>query len=82
MAWELDDGTPLEYIDLEVDDDFIQKCLSIIAKEPYDTRVTVPLDLDQDTMYNLMKMAHEKDITLNQMVELLLRDMIDNKDLY
>jgi hypothetical protein len=79
MAWELDDGTPLEYIDLEVDDDFIQKCLAIIAKEPYDTRVTVPLDLDQDTMYNLMKLAHENDITLNQMVELLLRDMIDNQ---
>jgi len=73
-AW---DG--VNYVDLEVDDDFIQKCLAIREGEDYDTRVVVPLDLDNDLMFDLMKMAHEKDITLNQMVEEVLRRVIDEK---
>jgi hypothetical protein len=73
-AWD-----EVNYVDLEVDDDFIQKCLAIREGEDYDTRVVVPLDLDNDLMFDLMKMAHEKDITLNQMVEEVLRRVIDEK---
>jgi hypothetical protein len=72
MAWD-----DVDYVDLEVDDDFIQKCLSIREGEDYDTRVQVPLDLDDDLLFDLMKMAHERDITLNQMVEVVLRQVID-----
>ncbi len=72
MAWD-----DVNYVDLEVDDDFIQKCLSIKAGEDYDTRVVVPLELDDDMLFNLMKMAHEHDVTLNQMVEVVLRQVID-----
>ncbi len=72
MAWD-----DVDYVDLEVDDDFIQKCLSIKAGEDYDTRVVVPLELDDDMLFNLMKMAHEHDVTLNQMVEVVLRQVID-----
>ena len=71
-AWE-----DVNYVDLEVDDDFIQKCLSIRAGEDYDTRVSVPLELDDDMLFDLMKMAHEHDVTLNQMVEIVLRQVID-----
>ena len=70
-AWD-----EVDYIDLEVDDDFIQKCLAIKAGETYDTRVQVPLDLPQEDLHQLMLMAHEKDLTLNQMVEDLLRRVI------
>jgi hypothetical protein len=70
-AWD-----DVDYIDLEVDDDFIQKCLAIKAGESYDTRVQVPLDLPEESLYELMRMAHEKDITLNQLVESLLREFI------
>ena len=72
QAWD-----DVNYVDLEVDDDFIQKCLSIREGEDYDTRVQVPLDLDDDLLFDLMKMAHERDITLNQMVEQLLQAAID-----
>lgn len=72
MAWD-----DVNYVDLEVDDDFIQKCLSIKAGEDYDTRVVVPLELDDGMLFNLMKMAHEHDVTLNQMVEVVLRQVID-----
>ena len=70
-AW---DG--VDYVDLDVDDDFIQKCLAIKAGEEYDTRVQVPLDLEDDLLFELMKKAHERDITLNQMVEQLLTEVI------
>jgi hypothetical protein len=71
-AWD-----EIDYIDLEVDDDFIQKCLAIRAGEDYDTRVEVPLTLDDDQLFDLMKLAHERDITLNQLVEQVLQDAVD-----
>jgi hypothetical protein len=75
-AW---DG--VDYTDIEVDDDFIQKCLAIRAGEDYDTRVSVPLELEDDQMFELMRMAHEQDITLNQLVERLLRRVIDKEEI-
>jgi hypothetical protein len=70
-AWD-----EVNYVDLETDDDWIQKALAIIAGEDYDTRVDVPLRLDDDALFELMKQAHEKDITLNQLVEDILRNVI------
>jgi hypothetical protein len=75
-AW---DG--VDYVDIEVDDDFIQKCLAIRAGEDYDTRVSVPIDLPDNQMLELMLMAHEQDITLNQLVESLLRSVIDKEEI-
>ena len=66
-----------EWIDLEVDDDFIQKCLAIKAGEDYDTRISVPLELDDDMIFDLMKLAHERDITLNELVTIALEESID-----
>ena len=71
QAWD-----NVSYIDLEEDDDFIQKCLAIKAGEDYDTRVSVPLDLDDDILFDLMKLAHSQDITLNELVESILEDAI------
>jgi hypothetical protein len=76
MAWD-----DVDYVDLETDDDFIQKCLSIKAGEDYDTRVSVPLELENDEMFELMKMAHEQDLTLNEFVEQLLRRVIQEEEL-
>ena len=44
-----------------------------------DNRVTVELDLDQDLLYQLMLKAHEHDITLNQMIERILREYLDKE---
>jgi hypothetical protein len=71
-AWE-----DVDYVDLEVLDDFIQKCLAIREGEDYDTRVQVPLDLPEETMFQMMKMAHERDMTLNSFVEQLLREHLE-----
>ena len=42
-----------------------------------DDRVDVPIDLDRDTLFQLMLSAHEQDITLNQHVENILRIAIE-----
>jgi hypothetical protein len=73
-AWD-----EVDYVDLEVDDDFISKCLSIKAGEVYDTQVSVPLTLDDDDMFELMKLAHERNITLNQLVEDILRQAVEER---
>ena len=71
-AW---DG--VDYVDLEVDDDFIQKCLAIKAGEDYDTDVTVPLDLPDDLLMFAFKAAHEQNLTFNEFINQILRDFID-----
>jgi hypothetical protein len=72
QAWD-----ETEWIDLEVDDDFIQKCLAIKASEDYDTRISVPIDIPDADLLEYMKIAHERDITFNQLVEIALEEAID-----
>lgn len=71
-AWE-----DVNYVDLETDEDFLEKARAIVNDQDYDIRVQVPLTLDKDQMFQLMELAHENDITLNQMVERVLRQEID-----
>jgi len=70
-AWDA-----VKYVDLDVDDDFIQKGLAIRDGVEYDTRVSVPLTVPDDVLFELMKKAHEQDITLNQLVEQVLWEAI------
>lgn len=64
QAWD-----DVNYIDLDVDDDFIQKCLAIREGEDYDTRVQMPVEFSDEDLLKYMKLAHERDITFNQLVE-------------
>jgi hypothetical protein len=72
QAWD-----DVEYVDLEVDDDFFQKCLAIKEGEDYDTRVSIPVDFSDEELLKYARMAHEQDITLNQFIENALRSAID-----
>jgi hypothetical protein len=71
QAWD-----DVDYIDLDVDDDFIQKALAIRAGESYDTRVQVPVDFTDAELLQYMKLAHERDMTFNELVEEALRHAI------
>ena len=75
-AWD-----DVDYVDLDVDDDFIQKCLAIREGEDYDTRVQVPVDFSDEELLKYMKMAHDRDMTFNEFVEEALRHAIDNHKL-
>jgi hypothetical protein len=65
------------FIEIDLEQDILQKAKAIFNEEDYDTRIMVELTLDDDEMFQLMTMAHEADMTLNQMVEKILRDVID-----
>jgi hypothetical protein len=62
-AWD-----DVNYVDLDVDDDFMQKFLAIRAGEAYDTRVQVPVDFTDEELLKYMKAAHDLDITFNEFV--------------
>jgi hypothetical protein len=72
-AWE-----SVDYVDLEVDDDWIQKALAVVAGEAYDTRISVPIDFSDEELLKYMKLAHERDVTFNQLVETALREAIES----
>ena len=71
-AWD-----SVDYTDLEVDDDFIQKCLAIKAGEDYSTDISIPIDLPDEVLMFAFKQAHEKNMTFNAFVNQVLRDFID-----
>ena len=70
-AWD-----EVNYVDLEVDDDFIQKCLAIKAGEDYSTDISVPLDLPDDLLLEAAMNAHRQNITLNEYINNALREML------
>ena len=76
-AMEDIEGKSVKYIELEVDEDFLEKTRAIVAGKEYDTRVQVELVLEDEMLYNLLKLAHEQDITLNQLFENILIEEID-----
>ena len=71
-AWD-----EVDYVDLDVVDDFIQKALAIRAGETYDTRVQVQVDFSDEDLLQYMKIAHERDITFNELIEDALRHAIE-----
>jgi hypothetical protein len=73
-AWD-----DVDYVDIEVDDDFFQKCLAIQEGKDYDTRVSVPMEFSDEELLTYMKLAHEQDITFNQLVERALREALDRE---
>lgn len=77
MAWEDDEGNPVEYVDLEVEEDFIEKTRAIVNDEDYDTRVQIPIEFTDEELLTYMKMAHEHDMTFNDFVEMAIKAAID-----
>jgi hypothetical protein len=71
LAWD-----EVMWCDLETPEDWIEKASAIMRNEDFDDRVQIPLTLDKDELYKLMEMAHERDVTLNKMVEIILEEMI------
>jgi len=76
-AWDLDDGIPIKYVDLETVEDYLDKCQSIRTGLDYDTRVEMPLDIPDSDLLQYMKAAHRLDITFNQFIERALRELIE-----
>lgn len=67
----------VNWCDLEVEEDFLEKAEAIFNGESFDERVQVPIELSDAELLRFMKLAHERDITFNQLVEEALRFAID-----
>jgi predicted HicB family RNase H-like nuclease len=48
-----------------------------MSKEKLKGKSTIELNLDKEMLFELMLMAHERDITLNQLVEDVLKFYIE-----
>ena len=76
VAWD-----DIKFTELEVEHDILDKASAIVRGESYDERIVVPIELPKDTMFEMMKMAHEQDITLNEMIESILADVAYREDM-
>jgi hypothetical protein len=72
QAWD-----DTKWYDLETNEDWLEKAGAMMQGQAFDTRVQVPLTLDKDELYQLMTLAHQNDVTLNKMVEIVLQAAID-----
>jgi hypothetical protein len=75
-AWD-----DVNWCDLDVEEDWLEKAQAIVDGRSYDTRVQIPLELGEDELFQLMSMAHERDITLNQLVTEIIQRVIDQEEL-
>ena len=73
QAWD-----DTKWIELETDEDFLEKAKAMFNGDYWDTRIIVPVDLDDDTILKLSMEAHKRDITLNKMVEIVLQEAINH----
>lgn len=73
-AWD-----DVKWVDLEVDEDFLEKAHAMFNGDEWDDRIQVPIDLDDDLILQLAMEAHKRDITLNKMVEIILLEVINRK---
>jgi hypothetical protein len=74
QAWD-----DVDYVDLDVDADFLEKTRAIVAGRDYDTRVQIEVDFSDEELLQYMKLAHERDITLNALIEESLRHVIKDQ---
>ena len=70
-AWE-----DVNYIDLDVDEDFLEKLVAIVNGKEYDTRVMLQLKMTDEEELMLMRAAHIMDISVNEFVAQALQAAI------
>ena len=72
FAWD-----DVHWTDLETAEDFLEKAKAILNGDEFDTRIEVPIELSDADFMALAKMAHEEDITFNQLIGRILKDVIE-----
>jgi len=70
----------MNFTDLDVEADILEKANAIVLQEPYDDRVQLEVDMSEEDMLQYMKLAHSLDITFNELVERALREAIDSAE--
>ena len=72
-AWD-----EVKWVDLETEEDFLEKANAIFENRTFDERVQIPVEFDDELLMTLFKAAHERDITFNQLVTEAIQALIDD----
>ena len=72
VAWE-----SVRYVDLDVENDFLEKAKAIVDGNSYDNRVQLEVNFSDEELLEYMKVAHDMDITFNELVERALTEAIN-----
>jgi len=67
----------VDFVDLDLDEDFLKKSRAIVKGDDYDTKVSITLGFPDDELLKYMIMAHEKDMKFNDFVEMVLKDAFE-----
>ena len=62
----------------EIDEDWLEKAEAIVDGLEYDTRVRIPIELPDNELLYLFKMAHDRDMKFNDFVEDILKQALEN----
>jgi hypothetical protein len=71
-AWD-----DVDYVDLEVEEDFMEKATAVFSGEHYNTGVLVPLKLPDDLLMFAFKAAHAENMTFNDWMNQMLKEFVD-----
>lgn len=80
MSRGIDDDVSIDdrkFIDLELAEDMIEKATAIMEGKDYDERILINLNMTQEEELLLMRAAHKKDMSVNEFVEMALKEKID-----
>ena len=66
----------VKFIDLDVDEDFIEKATAIVNGEVYDEYIMMSIDLDDNTLLEAFKLAHKANMSFNDYVNMALRNLL------
>jgi hypothetical protein len=76
-------GGDVEYeydmIDLELEEDWLEKATAIVAGKEYSPLISIPLELPDNELLQIFKMAHEADMTFNAFVIKLLTNAMEHR---
>lgn len=70
-AWDC-----VKFVDLESDEDWLTKAEAIVDGREYDTRVSIPIELPDNELLVLFKLAHERDMKFNDFVEEVITEAL------
>jgi len=71
-----------KWIDLDLAEDILEKMNAMVNGNEYDTRVKVPVDFSDEDLLQYMKLAHELDITFNELVERAIKEAIEQHEFH
>ena len=66
----------VEFIELEVIEDMLEKMTAVSRGEEYDTRIMIPLDMTDKEFLEVARAAHALDITINAFFTMAIEEAI------